>query len=161
MPIEIREARAEDLDALRDLTALAFESIFESFEKILGQQIFPVVYPDWRKLQRGLIDTFFEHEKSVLCVAVVDGTPAGLMAYQLRHDENQGEIEFLAVHPEHQNAGIGTLLSEFALTKMREAGLKVAVVGTGGDESHAPARKAYEKAGFRPLPNVWYFKYLD
>jgi len=30
-------------------------------------------------------------------------------------------------------------------------GMKVAVVGTGGDPSHAPARKSDEKAGYKPL----------
>jgi hypothetical protein len=36
----------------------------------------------------------------------------------------------------------------FVLNYMREAGMKSAVVTTGGDEAHAPARRAYEKAGF-------------
>jgi hypothetical protein len=44
---------------------------------------------------------------------------------------------------------------------MREAGMKVATVGTGGDASHAPARAAYEKIGFRPLPTIWYSQSLD
>jgi hypothetical protein len=38
--------------------------------------------------------------------------------------------------------------------------MKLAVVATGGDESHAPARKSYEKAGYTPLPLVRYYKDL-
>ena len=32
---------------------------------------------------------------------------------------------------------------------MRSRGMDIAVVETGGDPGHAPARAAYEKAGFR------------
>jgi predicted N-acetyltransferase YhbS len=37
----------------------------------------------------------------------------------------------LAVHPEYQNRGIGTELNNFALERMKESGMKMAVVGTG------------------------------
>jgi hypothetical protein len=44
----------------------------------------------------------------------------------------------------------------FAITRMKEAGMRVATVATGGDASHAPARRAYEKAGFAvQIPSVW------
>jgi hypothetical protein len=43
---------------------------------------------------------------------------------------------------------------------MRAAGLTLAGIGTGGDPGHAPARAAYEKAGFTPLPLVHYYKAL-
>jgi len=66
----------------------------------------------------------------------------------------------LAVHPEYQNSGIGTELNTFALQKMKEGGMKLAVVGTGGDPGHAPARRSYEKAGYTALPLVRYYKDL-
>jgi GNAT superfamily N-acetyltransferase len=56
--------------------------------------------------------------------------------------------------PDYQNDGIGTALNEYAIDKMREAGMRLAVVETGGDESHAPARRSYEKAGYTGLPLV-------
>ena len=34
------------------------------------------------------------------------------------------------------------------------------IVGTGGDASHAQARKSYEKAGYTALPLVRYYKAL-
>ena len=162
MRIVIREVQADDVPALQALTVLAFEPVFASFAAILGEKIFPLAYPDWKSLQSNLVESMFNDEKIHLWLAEQKGKPVGLVAYQLaKGDEKTGEIEFLVVHPEHQNEGIGTQLNEFALTKMREAGMKLVIVGTGGDESHAPARKSYEKAGFRPLPSVWYFKHLD
>jgi hypothetical protein len=43
---------------------------------------------------------------------------------------------------------------------MREGGMKVVEVGTGGDEGHAAARRTYEKAGFTGLPLVRYYQKL-
>jgi GNAT superfamily N-acetyltransferase len=70
------------------------------------------------------------------------------------------ELSLLAVHPDYQNDGIGTELNIAALQKMKAAGMRLAVVGTGGDEGHAPARSSYEKAGYRPLPLVRYYQDL-
>ena len=159
MGILIREAKSDDLDALKTFTVRAFEPIFASFSTILGKPLYDLVYPDWKSLQSNLVVSFFENEKVCNWVAVVDEKPVGLIVYQLQEDKT-GVIEFLVVDPEHQNDGVGSRLNEFALGKMQEAGMKVALVGTGGDESHAPARKAYEKAGFKALPSVWYFKNL-
>ena len=36
-------------------------------------------------------------------------------------------------------------------------GIHLAVVGTGGDPGHAPARRSYEKAGYTGLPLVRYY----
>ena len=50
----------------------------------------------------------------------------------------------------------------FALDYFRREGMKMAMVHTGLDEAHAPARKAYERMGFdRTIPEVLYFKMLD
>jgi hypothetical protein len=39
--------------------------------------------------------------------------------------------------------------------------MDIAVVETGGDFGHAPARAAYEAAGFTLLPIARYFRLLD
>jgi GNAT superfamily N-acetyltransferase len=76
-----------------------------------------------------------------------------VVAVQMNRETEVGEIGPNAVDPTHAGQGIGTAMYEFALADMRAAGLKVA---TGGDRSHAPARRAYRKAGFdREIPSVW------
>ena len=82
------------------------------------------------------------------------------MAYELHTNDNTGTVVLLAVHPDYQNRGIGTELNTFALEKMKESGVKLAVAETGVDPSHAPARQSYEKAGYTALPLVRYFKDL-
>jgi len=42
----------------------------------------------------------------------------------------------------------------------RAAGMTLAVVGMGGDDGHAPARRSYEKAGYTGLPLMRYYQAL-
>ena len=75
-------------------------------------------------------------------------------------DERMGGIDMIAVDPVHQRAGIGSLLTTHALAWMKANGMRLAMVETGGDPGHAPARRTYEHAGFAPLPVVRYFREL-
>jgi ribosomal protein S18 acetylase RimI-like enzyme len=93
-------------------------------------------------------------------VAEVAGRVVGFVVYELNDKTRTGEVQLLAVHPEYQNQGVGTELNLFALQKLKEGGMILAVVGTGGDEGHAPARRSYEKAGYTGLPAVRYYKDL-
>jgi RimJ/RimL family protein N-acetyltransferase len=52
-------------------------------------------------------------------------------------------------------------LTRFAIQRFRDAGVGLAVVGTGGDPGHAAARRVYEKLGFVGLPLVRYYARLD
>jgi hypothetical protein len=38
--------------------------------------------------------------------------------------------------------------------------MRVAMIETGGDPGHAPARRVYEKADYTLIPNARYFKAL-
>ena len=44
---------------------------------------------------------------------------------------------------------------------MRRCGMDIAVVETGGDPGHAPARALYGDEGFTVLPIARYFQLLD
>jgi GNAT superfamily N-acetyltransferase len=47
-----------------------------------------------------------------------------------------------------------------ALAVAAAHGVQPAVIATGGDPGHAPARALYERFGFRPLPAVQYYRTL-
>ena len=93
-------------------------------------------------------------------VAEVDASTVGFVAVELRHDGNYGEIYMLAVDPDYQGSGIGTALTELALDWIKDAGMEVAMVETGGDPGHAAARRTYEKAGYVQVPVARYWKKL-
>lgn len=161
MNLHIRPVNNNDVDDLVRLSLLAWAPVFSSFRQILGPNIYTLIWPDWRTSQREAVETVCKDgEKTTVWVAEVDGIAVGFLAYELNIKDKTGEVQLLAVHPEYQNRGIGTELNNFALKKMKESGMKMARVGTGGDPSHAPARKSYEKAGYTALPLVRYYKDL-
>jgi ribosomal protein S18 acetylase RimI-like enzyme len=149
------------MDAVIQLSLSAWAPIFRSFERILGPEIYALIYPDWRTGQReGVEGVCRDSEKAVVWVAETEGLVVGFVAYELNDEDQTGEVQLLAVHPDHQNLGIGTELNRWALQEMAESGMKMAVVSTGGDPAHAPARRSYEKAGYTPLPLVRYYQAL-
>jgi ribosomal protein S18 acetylase RimI-like enzyme len=157
----VRRVRDTDIEALVELALLAFVPVFDSFRGLLGPAVYAMIWPDWREIQRKAVEALCsDSNASILLVAELDGVPVGYVAYEVRSKDDTGEIRLLAVHPEYQNRGIGTLLNERALEEMQAAGVKLAIAETGGESSHAPARRSYEKAGYVGLPLVRYFKRL-
>lgn len=143
----------------------AWEPVFHSFRQILGEEIYCAIWPHWRKSQRESIegvcrDARTEVAKTAVLVAEIDSRVVGFLAYELHPEDKTAEVQLLAVDPAYQNRGIGTELNCVALEQMRERGTELARVETGGDPSHAPARRSYEKAGYTGLPLVRYFKKL-
>jgi ribosomal protein S18 acetylase RimI-like enzyme len=161
MNLQIRPLRDDDIETVVRLSLLAWAPVFQSFEQILGSQIYARLYPDWHQSQSQEVESVCkDREKNTVWVAEVDELVVGFVACQFNHDEKTGEVYMLAVQPDYQNQGIGTELNHFALDQMRAVGMKMAVVGTGGDPAHAPARRSYEKAGYTALPIVRYYKVL-
>jgi len=160
MNLHIRPVCDQDVKALVQLSLLAWDPVFSSFEQILGPEIYAIIYPDWKTSQREAVKAVCKDgEKTIVWVAELDKRVVGFVAFEL-HEDKTGEVQLLAVHPDCQDRGIGTELNNLALKEMRASGMKMAVVGTGGDPSHAPARRSYQKAGYTALPLVRYYKDL-
>ena len=150
-----------DVEAVVDLSWRAWAPVFASLEQVLGSEIFRRQHPDWREDQRRAVEDVCAAKKGRVWVAEVGASTVGFVAVELHHPErSMGEITMLAVDPDYQGGGIGTALTEFALDRLKDAGMKVAIVETGGDPGHAAARRAYEKAGYVLLPIAKYFKNL-
>jgi ribosomal protein S18 acetylase RimI-like enzyme len=155
----IRSFADSDIEQIVELSLLAWDPAFESMEKVLGLRIFRLIWPDWRKSQaEGVERACRATDKYHTLVAELDDRVVGFIAYELKGET--GEVVLLAVHPEFQKRGIATQLNRATLDAMKAAGMKMAVAETGGEEGHAPARRAYEKAGYTGLPIVRYFKAL-
>ncbi len=160
MTSRIRPIRSDDLEAVVRLSLAAWEPVFLSFQRVLGREIYARLYPDWTTSQAAAVERVCTDRRNMAWVAEEDGVVAGFIVYELKANTKVGEVHMLAVHPEHQNRGIGTRLNDFALDRMRESGMVMAEVGTGGDPGHAPARRSYEKAGYTALPLVRYYRAL-
>ena len=161
MNLQIRPLGSSEIEDVVRLSLLAWAPVFSSFERVLGPKIYATLYPDWEKSQSEAVTAVCKDaEKYHVWVAELDRKVVGFVAYELNHKDKIGEVYMLAVHPDYQNRGIGTELNHFALGKLKESGMQLAVVGTGGDPGHAPARRSYEKAGYTALPLVQYYKDL-
>ena len=157
----IRPFEDRDTKAVVGLSLRAWAPAFASLEQTLGSEIFRRQHPDWREDQRRAVEEVCATKKGRVWVAEAGASTVGFVAVEFDHPErSMGEISMLAVDPDHQGRGIGTVLTGFALDRLKDAGMKVAMVETGGDPGHAPARRVYEKAGYTLLPIARYFKNL-
>lgn len=156
---QIRPLYPADLDAVVDLSLLAWEPVFISFEQILGATIFDRLYrPHWRAAQAASVrKTCLTTGAESFVAATADNDVVGFLVLMQDQDESLGVIEMIAVHPEHQRRGHGRALMEFATQRLREQGLKLINVGTGGDPGHASARALYEAVGFTGVPLVSFY----
>jgi ribosomal protein S18 acetylase RimI-like enzyme len=128
---------------------------------MLGSAVFGRLHPNWREDQRRAVEEVCTSQETRVWVADVNGETVGFVATGVFDPERaMGEISMLAVDPDNQTGGIGTALTEFALDRLKDAGMRVAMVETGGDPGHAPARRTYEGTGFTLLPIARYFKNL-
>jgi ribosomal protein S18 acetylase RimI-like enzyme len=161
MQPRIRPFEHRDAEAVVALSLRAWAPAFASLQQVLGFDIFGRQHPDWREDQRRAVEEVCAAKKGRVWVAEVGASVVGFVAVELHHPERgMGETCMLAVDPDHQGGGIGTALTEFALDRLKDAGMKVAMVETGGDPGHAAARRTYEKAGYVLLPIARYFKNL-
>jgi GNAT superfamily N-acetyltransferase len=159
--IQIREFREGDLDAVIAFSLRAWAPIFDSIQEVLGDEIFLRLHPDWRADQAEAVRSSCLSEERDVFVPLIDGRPVGFAAVALNaFHERMGVIDIIGVDPDYQRRGISSRLTERATEHMLGCGMDIAVVETGGDPGHAPARAAYEAAGFTLLPIARYFRML-
>jgi GNAT superfamily N-acetyltransferase len=154
----IRPFAEGDLPALQTIRAAAFAPVFQSFRALAGKTAASFVYSpaNAEEGQSAHLNSMCEAASHhTVLVAESDVKPIGFCGYTCDSENKVGEIGLNAVKPSFAGQGVGTALYREALDAMREQGMQAVIVGTGGDESHAPARRAYAKAGFdRAVPTV-------
>jgi RimJ/RimL family protein N-acetyltransferase len=158
----IRPFQPGDLPAMQRVRQAAFEPVFRSFRAIVGEQIAALAFASAEAEQAKLLDDICAAGSGhqVLVVTIGDEI-VGFVSFTVDPTTRLGEIGLNAVHPEHAGKGIGAEMYELVLARMKERGMAIATVGTGGDPSHAPARRAYEKAGFGPaIPSITLYRLL-
>lgn len=160
--LRFRPARRDDEPRLQDIRRAAFAPVFASFRSILGDEIYELAQRRDDEAQEGLLSSLLAPDSGwEVHVAHSGDEIVGFVSVQTNRETLIGEIGLNAVDPAHGGRGIGAALYQLALTRMKDAGVEVATVATGGDPSHAPARRAYRKVGFdREIPSVWMYRKL-
>ena len=158
----IRAAESGDLDAMVRIARAAWRPIFDSFREIMGSELFDVAYTNWQDDKERQIRNAADTSTPVqFLVAEQDRVVVGFVSWVVTSvDGNKiAEIGNNAVDPEYQNRGIAASLYDAVIGTCRDSGVTAMKVTTGLDPSHAPARRAYEKAGFaHGVPMVTYWR---
>ena len=104
--------------------------------------------------------------RSVLSYLKADGTRSfvaeknceivGFCSYVIDKDRNRGTIGYNAVAPNRQGQGLGSAMMDFIMNAISKEGMQYVAVIVADNEQHAPARRLYEKHGFRNLMGVHY-----
>jgi len=159
--MQVEPYQPHHLDRVIDLSLRAWTPVFDSIQKAMDAGVYQAFYPDsWRVSQQKAIEDVCAAEDINVWVALDAVATLGFVAMKPDSESSMGEIYLVAVDPDFQGRGIGSALTKFALDRMKDAGMSIAMVETGGDPGHAPARRTYEKLGFGLLLIFRYFKKL-
>jgi ribosomal protein S18 acetylase RimI-like enzyme len=158
----IRDGRPEDRDEIVELSLRAWAPVFASVGEILGEELHTLLHgTDWREYQARDVHATLGDAAKRVWVAEDERRVVGFVAAAVVDDARLiGEIAMVAVDPAAQRQGIGSALTEHATRWLREQGMRMVVISTGGDSGHAPARRVYERLGFRRFPSAQYFRAL-
>lgn len=155
-PAAIRLLRPGDLLRLQEIREAAFAPVFASFREIQGETVARHALAGAEAEQAALLSELCNpRSPAVVLIGEAEDRVVGFVSYTIKTERQFGEIGLNAVDPDVAGQGIGTQLYREALGRMKAEGVKVVEVGTGGDPSHAPARRAYQKVGFtRAIPSL-------
>ena len=153
----IRWLAPEEIERAADIAVAAWDPIYAGYREQLGGELFDAFYSDWKEQKRR--NTVSEIQGGNCLAADAEGVVIGFAVYTA--EGRIGEIKGNAVAPEWRGRGIGTMLQKRVLDEMKRIGCRFAIVQTGLDEAHEPARRIYQKNGFESsLASVKYFQKL-
>ena len=158
--IVIERFSEENADAVAKIAINAWTGIHKSAREDLGDELYEAFNTGWQERKVNAVLEEMRGERGY--VIKVDGVVAGFISYQINPEFKSGMICNNGVSSDFRGLGLGPRMYQFVMDKMKEEGMLYAQVITGLDEGHAPARKAYQKAGFvKNRPSVCYYKKLD
>ena len=144
----MREYSSGDLKQVIDIANAAWQPIREMSRKTLGDAIANLLNPDGDAGSKGIqVKDQIESGFYGIAVCEHDEQVVGFITWHI-----EGCIDEIcnnAARPDTGLKGIGQTMYHFVLDEFRKIGVKAVKVTTGLDLAHAPARRAYERAGFQ------------
>ena len=144
----IRTYRPEDLEALKEITALCFAKV--SIDRNIEAQFGLIGGRDWRwrKLRHIDADVADDNARGVF-VSEIDGQVVGYITTRVDPESKIGWIPNMAVLPEHQQQGLGRELIQKALDYLRQQGMECAKIETL--EQNPVGSRFYPGMGFQEV----------
>jgi len=144
----IGPARPDEMDTICSIAQVAWEPIHEAIIDDVGEALHDVLSGDWKERKAAQIRRQYGNNPEWVLAIRESEQVVGFVTFAIDQALSIGTIHNNAVRPASQSKGIASAMYAHVLELFRREGLKYARVGTGLDPGHAPARRAYEKAGF-------------
>ncbi len=157
----IRLYQKSDLPEVIRIANRAWRDIRKQTRETLGDNIADLINPDGDDTSKGIqVKSQAENHPENIFICEESGKVVGFVTFVL-NASGIGEILNNAVDPDCGLKGLGQQMYQAVLEHFRINGMKAVKVTTGLDDAHAPARRAYERAGFdRSLSFISYYREL-
>ncbi|MDD5459616.1 MAG: GNAT family N-acetyltransferase [Phycisphaerae bacterium] len=133
--MNIERAKAEDKDSVMEI--VRDTEFFKSHEIDVAEEVFDDAI---KQGDDGDYQSFVSKEGDNVTGWVCFGqTPCTVGTF---------DIYWIAVSPKYQNRGIGKLLVQYAMDRIKTSGGRMAVAETSGNPRYQSTRYFYEKIGF-------------
>ena len=157
----IRLFQPSDLEPMVAIARKAWKKIFEGFRQQLGDELYTILYGNRLQDKRYQLTEFTAKFPRQCYVCERNGKIVGFVTFGLNRETKTGILTNNAADPDSGEKGVGQEMYAAVFERMRQEGMIAVTVSTGLDEGHAPARRAYERAGFeKHLDSVTYCKML-
>lgn len=144
----IRKYKSDDLTIVMSIGNKAWREIYKMFRETYGDELFQLMVSDETTTKGNQIKGHCNQHPEWVLICEEEGRIVGFITFSLDLDKKIGIIGNNAKDPDCNLKGIGQQMYKAVFDYFRDNGMIYASVHTGLDYSHAPARKAYEKAGF-------------
>jgi ribosomal protein S18 acetylase RimI-like enzyme len=144
----IRMFKDEDLERVMEIGNAAWQGINEMKRQCYGDELYNILVPDENTVKGLQVKGQISVHPEWIFIYEEEGSIVGFITFELDYEKKIGEILNNAVDPGCSLKGMGQQMYKAVLDHFREKGMLYAQVSTGLDYAHAPARKAYERAGF-------------
>ena len=133
-----------------DIAIRAWQKGYSEYEEILGTNLFNKIFPGWEQAKADSMEPYFMGGPGKYAyIVLAEGEIAGFITCDMDKQKKIGTICNNAIDPDFQGRGLGSNMYDFILDVFRMEGMQAAAVATMDEDAYLPARKAYEKAGFK------------
>ncbi len=153
----IRKYRRRDREAVMRITAAGFGGFCLDWN--IEQHFGELAGSTWQERKCAGVDYDLARNPEHTLVAQIDGEVVGYLCGRVYRTRSLGHVANMAVHPDHQDRGVGKALLSAALDHFRDCGLEYVRIETL--EQNYKTRKLYPSFGFEEVGRqVFYFREL-
>lgn len=144
----IRPYQPEDFPRMVQIAREAWKEIFAGFREQIGDELYHILYENKYQDKEYQLRETVTKAPAHCRICERNGKIVGFITFNYDDKRKIGIICNNAADRVCGEKGIGQEMYQAVLKIFRDNGMLAAMVSTGLDEGHRPARTAYQRAGF-------------